>query len=144
MRQKTTDETALYAIGWSLIGLSVFVLVILKAMPQTVEKYMLPCLLHMLTGFYCPGCGGTRSFVALVQGKWITSFIYHPVVLYAAVIGGWFMVSQTVERISKRRWKIGLRYRDGYLWGALGIIVANFFIKNIALFLGYDLMKIFF
>ena len=28
----------------------------------------LPCLFHVWTGLYCPGCGATRMFQALLQG----------------------------------------------------------------------------
>lgn len=141
MKQRTTEETALYTIGLSLMGLGLLLWLIMNVLPVSLDKYILPCLFHSLTGYYCPGCGGTRAVITFAQGKWLQSFIYHPVVLYGAVIGGWFMVSQTMERVLRKRWKIGMKYHDGYLWIALGIVILNFLLKNIALFLGYDFMK---
>ena len=37
----------------------------------------IPCLFHELTGFYCPGCGGTRAVLALLAGHPVLSFLYH-------------------------------------------------------------------
>lgn len=44
-----------------------------------------PCLFHLLTGFYCPGCGGTRAIRLLLRGQFLKSMQYHPFVPYAAV-----------------------------------------------------------
>ena len=41
-----------------------------------------PCLFHFFTGFYCPGCGGTRAVRLLLKGDLAGSFQYHPFVLY--------------------------------------------------------------
>lgn len=43
------------------------------------------------------------------------------------------MISQTIERISGKRVKIGMHFREIYLWIALGIILIHFLIKNLAL-----------
>lgn len=90
-------------------------------------------MLHLLTGYYCPGCGGTRAVYALLRGEVWRSFCYHPFVPYVAVVGSWFMVSQTIERLSGGRIKIGLHFREIYMWIALGIIAVNFLVKNAAL-----------
>ena len=45
-----------------------------------------PCLFHLLTGFYCPGCGGTRAIRLLLKGELIKSFCYHPFVPYLALV----------------------------------------------------------
>lgn len=101
-----------------------------------------PCMVHLLTGFYCPGCGGTRAVYALLQGQFVRSLVLHPIVPYTAVIGGWFMFSQTVERLSRGRLKIALHFRDVYLWTALGLILLNVLVKNLALILwGVDLLQ---
>ncbi|MBU9724892.1 DUF2752 domain-containing protein [Diplocloster modestus] len=41
------------------------------------------CLFRRMTGFYCPGCGNTRSVLALLHGDIFTSLRYNitPVVL---------------------------------------------------------------
>lgn len=58
----------------------------------------------------------------------------HPFVPYAALLSGWFMISQTIERVSGSRIRIALRFRDVYIWIALLLIVVNCLVKNLALF----------
>lgn len=45
-----------------------------------------PCLFHLATGYYCPGCGGTRAIASLLHGQLFRSFLYHPVILYTAFL----------------------------------------------------------
>lgn len=79
---------------------------------------------------------------ALFAGEFAKAFVYHPFVPFAAVLGSWFMVSQTVERITGGRVKIAMHFREIYIWIALTIIVINFLVKNFALiFLHIDLMR---
>ncbi len=82
-----------------------------------------------------PWLRGTRAVAALLRGDFAGSFICHPLVLYTAAVGGWFLASQTIERVSRHRIRIGMRYRDGYVWAALGIVVVNFVVKNLLLIL---------
>lgn len=36
------------------------------------------CVFHAVTGWHCPGCGGTRALVELVQGHWAAAFRLNP------------------------------------------------------------------
>lgn len=53
---------------------------------QITGRQGVPCLFHLLTGFYCPGCGGTRAVRLLLMGDVAGSFRYHPFVPYMAVV----------------------------------------------------------
>ena len=77
----------------------------------------------------------------LLQGRVLKSLYYHPIVVYTAVFGSWFMSSQTIQRLSKGKIAIGMHYRDIYLWIALGLVLANCLIKNLVLAVtGYAMM----
>lgn len=134
MRERKKEENALFFIGWAFIGILLFIYIFCRIFSIPLLKINGPCILHMLFGIYCPGCGGTRSISALLHGHLWDSFICHPLVPYTTIVGGWFLISQTIERISKHKIKIALRYRDIYLWIALGIVVVNFILKNVLLF----------
>lgn len=65
------------------------------------DDIMSPCFFHAITGYYCPGCGGTRSFEYMVSGDFFKSLYYHPIVLYITIPGIFFMLSQTIYRIRR-------------------------------------------
>lgn len=138
-----TDESALYIIGWILIGFFIFIVVLYRLCPAVLKQYLPSCMFLKLTGLYCPGCGGTRAVVALLRGKIFTSFLYHPFVPYTALIGGWFMLSQTIERVTGGRILIGMKYRDIYVWVALVLVTVNFLLKNILVLNGIDVLDYF-
>jgi hypothetical protein len=41
--------------------------------------YTIPslCMFHNITGFDCPGCGITRSFIYALHGQWDNSYLMH-------------------------------------------------------------------
>ena len=135
MRQREKEETALFYTGWALVLILCLLGILWQLFPLPFSRLMLPCVVQSVLGVYCPGCGGTRAVAALLRGDFAGSFICHPLVLYTAAVGGWFLASQTIERVSRHRIRIGMRYRDGYVWAALGIVVVNFVVKNLLLIL---------
>lgn len=126
-------DRAVYRIGWCLLGLAVLYVLLARAFQFSVFKYQIPCLFHRVTGYYCPGCGGTRAVRALLAFRIADSIRYHPIVPYGALLGGWFMVSQTIERLSRGRVQIGMRCRNIYLWIAVAILAVNVLVKNLLL-----------
>lgn len=79
-----------------------------------------PCLFHLITGFYCPGCGGTRAIRMLIHGKVMASFCYHPFVPYAAfalaVEMGFFVLALAGKCLGigeLKGWGDGGEMRDG-------------------------------
>ena len=138
--KKVTEETVMYCIGWCCIA-ALLAYAALKAWHPGSPQMLPVCIFWRLTGFYCPGCGDTRSFAALLSGRVWKAVVYHPFVPYSFGVGGWFMLSQTIERVSKGRIAIGMKYRDFYLWAALGIVLASCLIKNVLLVCGIDLLQ---
>lgn len=133
MREHKKEETALFYTGWALVFVAACIFLIYRLLPLPYDKLMVPCIFRSLCGLYCPGCGGTRAVSALLHGQILTSFVCHPLVLYTATLGGWFLISQSIERISGHRIRIGMKYRDIYIWSALGIVVVNFIVRNLLL-----------
>ena len=80
---------------------------------------------------YCPGCGGTRAVRLLLTGHIWKSFLHHPGVLFAAALYLWFMVSQTIERLSKGKLEVGLPYSDRFLYWEIVVILIQCLIKNL-------------
>ena len=89
----------------------------------------MPCVFQELTGLYCPGCGGTRAVKALMKGNVITSFLYHPLVIYVVLVAAVFAFSYIIYAKTKNP-KFRLQFDNKYAYIGIGIIVINFVIKN--------------
>ncbi len=89
------------------------------------------CWVYENLRLYCPGCGCTRAFTALLRGDILRSLRYNAGVFYFAAGAAVYLVSQTVQRISRGRIRCGIRYRNVYLYLGLGILVLNAVVWNI-------------
>jgi hypothetical protein len=127
-------ERQLYIIG--IIFLAVAAVLGFFYFKYLVPMLDIPCVLHMMTGLYCPGCGGTRAVSALAHGHLLKSIWYHPLVAYSVLIYAAYMISHTLAMFLPK-FK-GIRYRNIYLYAALAIVVVNCAVKNILL-LGFGI-----
>lgn len=123
-------DRGFYITGWILIVITIAYRMIVTVTGLNLLAYNPPCAFHMLTGFYCPGCGGTRAVIAFSHGQIVRSFLLHPFVPYVLILGGWFMISQTIERLTLGKCRIALHFRMIYLWVGLAIILMNWIWKN--------------
>lgn len=124
------QQKIFYWLGWAVLLAGGAAGVVLYFWPWSVS---MPCLFLRYTGFYCPGCGGTRAFCSMLKGEFLKSLHYHPVVLYGTVVYAWFMLTNTLELLSKGRWKIGMEFRSRYLYIAAALIILHFIWSNIRL-----------
>ncbi len=125
-------ENQIFNLGIIFLIVVVGVLVILFNI--ILPNYEVPtCMWNKLLGIYCPGCGGTRSFIALMKGEILLSLWYHPLVIYSVAIYGAFMISHGFAKITKYRYIKGIPFYPWYLYLAIFIIVINVIIKNILL-----------
>lgn len=101
-----------------------------------------PCLFQLLTGLYCPGCGGTRALRALLAGNLALSIQYHPLVVYMAVVLTVELASFALSRAVKNpRYYLGHEHMFIYL--GVAIAMANWLYKNYMLVVrGVDLLPL--
>lgn len=129
-----------------------------------IKALFTKCIFHEFTGLYCPGCGGTRAFFALLHGHPVLSFRYNPVVEYFLFFFifyvVWFLLyflkkkvilrEEKNNTISSSR-KIGLagklkkiqrpRFLTVFVWIFLVLVLTNMLVKDFALlFFQIDLM----
>ena len=108
-----------------------------------ITRQGFPCLFHLLTGLYCPGCGGTRAFRALLAGNLLLSIRYHPLVAYMAVVLTAELVSFGVSRAAKNP-RLYLGHEAFFIYTATDLVLANWLFKNYMLAVrGIDLLPAF-
>lgn len=131
--KKVSIEDTFYIVGLGCFAAAFALCFVVRISGVSPTAWLRPCILHTLTGLYCPGCGGTRACISFLSGDLYASFRYHPFVPYAAICCIWFMISQTIEKISRHRIRIGMKYRDIYLWISVVLLVVHFVVVNAAL-----------
>lgn len=139
MQEKRSAESVLYKLGWISIAIMIIGIVGLKVCPAFFASWAIPCPFHMLTGYYCPGCGGTRAVKYFLSGRILKSFYYHPLVPYLGIGGAIFMVTHTLERVTKGSLR-GIRFRGVYVYLMGVILVVQFIVKNVLVYYGYSII----
>lgn len=165
-------EEVLYRFGLvaALVAASGYLFLQLApdSLREWISRYSF-CVIYRLTGFTCPGCGGSRAVSALLHGRVLLSILYHPLVLYGVVLYGTFMLSHTAAKMAAIRycgrwcsrksgflkqgkmtpaeasaWKrTGMKWKNGYATAAVWLLVGNFIIKNmIYLMTGIDVLTV--
>lgn len=101
-----------------------------------------PCLFHLATGYYCPGCGGTRAIMTLLHGQFLRSFLYHPAVLYAAVLFLRVLVVSSLELIRGGPFSWSGKLKKYDVFWLLFLTMAHFLILNaLKAFFDLDLLE---
>lgn len=85
------------------------------------KQYRLFCPIHALTGFWCPGCGSTRSAEALIHGDLSAAIDYNALLVTAPVF---MLIGVALDKKSKKA-------RNIYLALLLVLVTAFTILRNI-------------
>ena len=126
------DDDSWYVVCLLCAGLGVAAALVYVFAPSFYSLPVFICPIHFLTGYYCPGCGGSRAFFLLLHTDIIGSAVHNAAVTYGIIVGALYFISQTAHRLGARRLPL-MRHRTYRLviMGALFII--NCIVKNAAL-----------
>ena len=91
------------------------------------------CYMYRMTGYYCPGCGGTRAVQALVHVELLRSLRCHPAVLPGVVMLIVFWIGMTCEKIVRPNIK-RFKLRRIYFYVVLVIVMIQWIVKNVLLY----------
>lgn len=106
----------------------------------TLFRQGFPCLFHLLTGLYCPGCGGTRASVYLLRGELLRSFQYHPLVPYMALVAVLELAGFAASKILHNP-RLHVKRYTLFTYVGIGIVIVNWMWKNYNLIVrGIDLL----
>ena len=99
-----------------------------KLYTQYIYSIEFPCIFNLFTGYFCPGCGNTRSIIALVNGHIILSLRYNPFIILLFV----FLILLYIELFTSTFYvhKKIIPRSNKFLFVTLGIMIVYYFIRN--------------
>ncbi len=97
------------------------------------------CLFHQHTGLLCPGCGATRSALALGDGRIIEAVQNNLLFVSGVVFGSlWILLAAMREKFSKVLFLQPFRIRLWFLWVILALLVCFGILRNLP---GFEMLR---
>ena len=60
-------------------------------------SHPLPCVFHLITGLYCPGCGAGRACYSMLHLRFIDAFCYNPLMTVLLPLIGLYIAARAVD-----------------------------------------------
>jgi len=97
------------------------------------------CLLHELTGFLCPACGGTRAMMHLLRGELVTALRYNSLIVVLLPIFSYTLVGLIRIVSDRNRSLADIQFHPFWAWGLLAAVIIFFIARNLPYlnYLGY-------
>ncbi|MFD9790114.1 DUF2752 domain-containing protein [Streptomyces sp. NPDC059070] len=90
--------------------------------PRDPAQLLPKCVFHLVTGWNCPACGGTRMTYALLHGDMAGAFEANPVLLAALPFAGLAHGRWMVAGLRGERYRVALRRRGVVLVVASAVV----------------------
>ncbi|MBW4660118.1 MAG: DUF2752 domain-containing protein [Drouetiella hepatica Uher 2000/2452] len=135
-RSPTLSSSSVW-IRWAILGLSLAPVIGAFLYNEGLRLTPQKCFFQQLLGFPSPGCGMTRSFMAIVRGDWQQALTYH---LFAPFLFGICLVVAFYAAIELMA---GRRLTD---YGQLSFLNERYLILiaiGILLFFGYYALRMY-
>jgi hypothetical protein len=87
------------------------------------------CWFQSVVGLPCPGCGLTRSFMALASGAWREAFFWHPLLPIAIALLPFALPLFIILRRHKQK-----KALEGMLWAMVFAILAVYAMRMLLYF----------
>jgi hypothetical protein len=105
-------------------GILAIVVILHMENPFAENSVLPPCLFHMLTHLYCPGCGVTRALYALLHGDVALAFRMNALAMLAIPL----MPAMLVKSFSPGHSRLD-RVLDARFW--LVLVLCFFVLRNL-------------
>lgn len=124
-------DKVLYELGLVALGIVIAAVLLYVITGFSVLDIKFGCMFNLVTGYACPGCGGTRSIKALLGGDILKCLYYYPPLIYAVIVYLIFMLRCFIYK------HFGVfKYKDGavvkYVYIFVGLVIAQWIAKILA------------
>ncbi len=108
-------------------------LLVMKLYLSFISVVPIICLFNVFTGYYCPGCGGSRCVRAILSGNLLQAFINNPAVILAII----FFALIYLQLVLKTFFKYKKIIPDSKIFYIVlsGILVLYYILRNFIPFL---------
>ena len=132
------SETGLYIMGWCILAALVLLVIFLRVTGMRLSQLLGPCMIHTFTGYYCPGCGGTRAVHALFSGDCPLLPLSPGGFVHSGI---WYLVYGEPDRAAAFTREISDRdaFPNGLSVGRAWLDCCKFLIKNLALLIFHSI-----
>lgn len=116
------------------IGMGFFLAGSLYALFVETTGWGLPCLFHVITGLYCPGCGVTHMCIALLHLDFITAAKSNVMVLCLLPVLLVLFLKNAVQYVKEGSYQLG-KAENFILTAGIILLVGFGILRNILHFL---------
>lgn len=103
------------------LGLGLFLILLLQP----------PCLILRLTGLRCAGCGGSRMFSLLLQGKWSEAFLQNQYLFFAVPLLAGYAIWEAARYLRQKPPLFRDKWAKLFLLVVLGAAVPFAIFRNL-------------
>ena len=117
-----------------LSGIAIAAVAALYLYFHNPHQYPLPCLFHIVTGLYCPGCGAGRASYSILHGRFYTAFRYNPMYVMLIPFLGIYIAARMIDWILTGGNHVDQKINQKCLYVVLVIVVGFGIVRNIPIY----------
>jgi len=95
------------------------------------SSFFIPCPIHYITGFYCPGCGSQRAIHLLLHGDIIGAFRFNPLMVLTLPILIYGLGITIANWVFGTSYRFMLFYSKLFIFGYFGIAILYWVLRNL-------------
>ena len=104
---------------------------ILNIVDYFIFKTFIPCLIHKITGLYCPGCGISRMLISIFHFDFYQAYRYNPWLFILLIL---FILYQILKLITSKLSTKELKLNNYFYIGILIFTLAFGILRNLPYF----------
>lgn len=115
-----------------VLGYAGLILLVGVAYGVFVQKtgLAIPCLFHLITGLWCPGCGVTHMCVALLCLDFETAFYSNPALFLLSPVLGTLFLTYIAGYVRNGKWNMN-RVQSGVAYVCIAVMVVFGILRNL-------------
>ena len=116
-----------------IVGICLGVAVLLYRLDPAKCALYPPCVLHLITGLYCPGCGSARALHQLLHGNLLMAVRFNPLLVAALPFVCYAFLMEGIRAATGSR-VTTFRPRWNYAKAVLYLVVAYWVLRNVPIY----------